>query len=362
MAEKVMKKLYLLLPLLAITALSGTGCNKKKQSTRSRITYGTIMENGATALRYDQLAQKVAEKEVMLIAVYADDLPCGCWTTFKKVIDDYSNQYHTVIYTIPRSQFSEGADTFGLTILKDGTSPTFAVIQDGKKSSEYIYSNDLKPMFETVDGLRSTITRVVRDPQYMWVDQAKLDASLFVLPKEKVIVQYIWNFCPDCNDCFPNVMIPYSEANDFNTEVWLIDLAVNGLLLDENGKNPDTSRDSYVAFMKKHQLSSAGNEVFGYDRGFVPTTQVWERGYLKDACTYFNDTIENVDGTYKVTKTFFTSERVSHLGYTSTVLDGLEVSEDDVEAKSDGTYSWKKDAARVYHKPLLESFLDYYVK
>lgn len=357
------KRLLFLLPLLAISTLSATGCNKKKQSTLSRITYGTYASTSAELLDYSSLAKKMAEKEVLLIAIYDDSgLPCGCWKTFQKVLDEYVKQYHTKVYYMKRSSFSEGADTFGLTILKEGTNPTFAVMQDGKKTAEYIYSNDLKPMFETVDGLRSTITRIVRDPQFMWVDDEYLDDALFTHPKERVVIFYAWSFCPDCNDCLPNVMFPYSEENDFKTEVWLIDLAISGILLDGEGKFIGTNNPTYVEYLKEHHMSAAGDEVFGYDRGFVPTTQLWENGELKDATVYFNDTIENVDGALKVTKTYYTSERVPYLNYTNTVLEGLEVTENDVEANTDGTYSWKQDSARVYHQPILESFLDTYIK
>ena len=125
-----MKKLLFLLPLLTLASVGLNGCNQDK---RARLTYGTLIETKAEEIVYGTLASKTSRGENLLIAVYQDGLPCGCWSTFHEILDKYVEEYQTKVYYIASSQFSDDADTFGLTILKETSDPTFALIKDGKK-------------------------------------------------------------------------------------------------------------------------------------------------------------------------------------------------------------------------------------
>ena len=347
--------------MLTLASVGLSGCNLDK---RARLTFGTLVDTAAEELEYGELATKVNRGENMLVAVYQDGLPCGCWTTFHEVLDQYVDTYDTKVYYIASSQFSSDAEKFGLTILSGTSDPTFAFIKDGKKVNEYIYGKDTKPMFQTLSGLRKVVNRIAKDPQYFYVDQEYLDNALFVT-KEEVLVHYIWYFCPDCNDCFPEVLLPYSKNNDFSKKVLIMDLAIEGLLI-ENGSINKLS-EGYVQFLREHKMSYyEGNETFGYDRGFVPTTQIWRNGELVDMNVYFNDAIsKNDNGEFYVSRSYYTEERVQNLGYTNEVLQGKILSEEQVNVYGSGeseSYSWKADYARLYHKPILEAFLNKYVK
>ena len=354
------KRILIILPFIAIAATGLVGCRSNSKKGKARITYGTLVDNEATLIKYSELQVKMSDKENMLLAVWQDSEVCGCWTDFKIVLNNYVKQYNTKVYYIARSQFSDDDDSFGLSLLNGTSKPTFAIMKEGKKAAEFIYGPDYMPLFTTVDGLRKAVEKVADDPQYYYVDQNYLDNALFIEKNDKVVVQYIWHSCPDCNHAFPYVMKPYSESNTFKTQVWLIDLEVPGLLLNA-AEEKDKTNANYVKFLKDHHMSAEGDEVFGYDRGFVPTTQVWEKGELKDMNVYFNDEISKVDGSYKVTRSFFSEERVKNLGYTSTVLEGMTIGEDEVKDYG-GIYAWNNDAAMKHHKPLLEAFLDKYVK
>ena len=363
-----MKKTLFLLPIITVTSLGISGCNKSNK--KARITYGTLVDTEVTEIEYGALSAKMAKKENLLISVYQDTQAgqaCGCWRDFKATLNSYVKEYHTKIYIIARSQFSKDDETFGLTLLdgSETTSPTFALMKNGKKTNEYIYGNDNKPMFTKLKDLRTAITKIARDPQYMLIDQDFLNKSLYEDKVDKAVVHYIWNFCPDCNDCFPNVLLPYSEKNVFNTLVWVIDLGIPGILLTDDGQFVGTGATTYVEFLEKYKLSKNGDEKFGYDRGFVPTTQVWNKGELVDATVYFNDEIKLVDGEYKVTRSFYSEDRKANLSYTDEVLEGRSIPSEEVTASNEGgdvTYSWNAEAARKVHQPLLEAFLDKYVK
>lgn len=363
-----MKKLFLLIPLIAISATGISGCKLSNgNSSKPLITYGTLVDQKATEIKYTDLQVMIATKENFLLAIHQDMMggtECSCWITFKGVIDKYVQEYNTKVYYIDRSQFSDDDDSFGLTLLNGSTNPVFALVKEGKKINEYIYGKDTKPLFETVDGMRKVIEKIARDPQYMYVDQSYLDNALFVEKKDKVVIQYVWHTCDDCKDCIPNVMQPYMEKNTLSNKVWIINLAIKGLLVGDDNKQ-DTSRAEYKTFLAEHHMSVAGDEVYGYDRGFVPTTQVWEKGELKDMNVYFNDSYEQVEGEWKITRSYYTEERVQALKYTDTVLQNMVIPNGDimdVEFNGNTYHIWNKDKAREAHKPILEAFLDYYVK
>ena len=359
-----MKKILLLLPLITLSSIGVSGC---KTNLKARITYGTYIDNDVTELTYGGLAKKVSDGvENFLISVYDDSdkgKSCGCWNaSFKPVLQQYVKTYHTKIYVIGRSQFGAEDDKFGLTILdSSSTDPTFALFKEGKKANQYIY-NSKEPMFSKLESFREAVMNIARDPQYFYVDREYLHKAIFEQPQDKFLVHYIWNFCPDCNDCFPYVLLPYSNANNLKTNFYIIDLAVPCILLNEEGGFEGTGLQSYVDFMQEYHMSAAGDETFGYDRGFVPTTQIWEKGKLIDMNVYFNDAIsQNDEGQYYVSRSYYSEDRVKSLKYTSEVLEGKILSEEEVTI-GDSSISWNKDVARKYHKPILEAFLDKYAK
>ena len=169
-------------------------------------------------------------------------------------------------------------------------------------------------MFSKLESFREAVMNIARDPQYFYVDREYLHKAIFEQPQDKFLVHYIWNFCPDCNDCFPYVLLPYSNANNLKTNFYIIDLAVPGILLNEEGGFEGTGLQSYVDFMQEYHMSAAGDETFGYDRGFVPTTQIWEKGKLIDMNVYFNDAIsQNDEGQYYVSRSYYSEDRVKSL-------------------------------------------------
>ena len=74
-------------------AIAATGINGCSQDKRVRLTYGTLVGDKAEELEYGELATKVGRGENMLVAVYQDGLPCGCWSTFHDVLPWNSGEW-----------------------------------------------------------------------------------------------------------------------------------------------------------------------------------------------------------------------------------------------------------------------------
>ncbi|MCR5506113.1 MAG: hypothetical protein K6F07_03875 [Bacilli bacterium] len=346
-------KFILLLPILAASTL--TGCSK---DNRTRITYGSPTISAAIELTYEQLATKMTAGENMILVTYHQEYSpsCECWKSFKPIIDAYADANDTYIYQIDRTLFVNHED-FGFTMM-DSSNPTLIITKEGKKQNEYLYSKNNTAMFTTADGFKKALDKVIKAPQFIVINSDYLDNKL-LKSNDSFVVYYHWSFCPDCTYCMPNVLMPYSQNNNFSTKFYCIDLAVPGILMTSDNKWPEegTAVETYVTFLKNHHLSLAGDEKFGYDRGFVPTFQYYKGGELTDMSVYFNDKVEQVDGKYKITRSYYTQERVKNLTYTDTVLEGLEIPESEMQ---DG--SWKQEAMAAKHDPILKAFLNKYVK
>jgi len=365
----VMKKSLWFLPLIFLLGGSLTSCTLKDQV---RLTYGSYIQSDLTTLdAFSELQAKMSgtEKgENFILATYLEGSYCSCWDNFEAVLKQYIYEEHVIVYKISNDLFNSTNETllneWGITRITS-TAPSLVIVKNGKVKKEFI--DDNSTFFYKYTPFKEKIDEYVLNPNYYFVDQNILDDA--IENDEKVLVHYMWSFCPDCTYCAPQVLWPYSNKHDFSLKMYIIDIGtLTGY--DPTSETPfanfSTSNEEYVTFLREHQMSETGNETYGYSRGFVPTTQYWENGTLIDADVYFNDSLTLNNGVWKVTSTFFTDDRVTNLHYldgiATPVLEGLTVAEDDVTISSSNNTegSWNKDAASVYHNPLLEAFLNTY--
>lgn len=354
----------ILLSFVALGLLTSlASCNTP--DSKFSIMYGTYTNTASVELSYSDLTAKMNDKENMLIAIYPED-GCQCWGQFSIIIDDYVKNEHTIVYKIKYSSIEGNGNSWGFPL--DSTRPSFCYIKEGKIVKSYTYdTSSTSRFFKTLADFKADIDANCYQPNYYFVDQTYLDDKLFTAKEDKVLVGYIWKSCPDCNYCIPNVLAPYQQGKNFEQKMYIIDLEVEGLLLVNGVK--DKTNANYVNFMKGHNLSDASGSDFGYSRGFVPSFQYWEQGILKDADVFFNDTLTQDDqGKIHVTQSFFTEERKTVLHYLdgveTTVLQGMEVPLEDVTIYVDyGNYiAWNAASASKYHAPLLNAFLETYMK
>ena len=101
-----MRKTLFLIPLLTLASIGLNGCTQDK---RARLTYGTLVDTEAEEIVYGTLSSKVARGENLLISVYQDGLPCGCWSTFHDVLDQYA-------VIVPQTEAVQRQDRLGVVI------------------------------------------------------------------------------------------------------------------------------------------------------------------------------------------------------------------------------------------------------
>ena len=360
-----MKKPLLILPLLLVPLL--TSCQKEKVT----LTYGTYTQNTIYSIKElttsELLAKAKDDQEVFLLAVYQDEYSegCLCWQTFENVIATYMNNIHEVVYAYNAYNQSDAIKHLKIEKMEEST-PTLYIFNGEKTVAKFSYRNNQDmAIFEDTTG-EAMFTRVhkyIERPKMYYVDEAYLDECY---SKKDLAILFMRNKCGDCKYVLPNVIIPYIKKHSLATDLYLFDLQK---IYDaaRNEFATQEEKEAYQNLKDKYGLSEQGNATFGYQYGVVPTIQFIKNGVIDGASVYFNDeVIKKEDGSYYLSNSYYSEERLANLKYLAnasftTVLKGMGIKEGIMENKNGGYY-WSQEEASKYHKPILEAFLDYYMR
>ncbi len=349
------------LVLACLLALPLCACNKADEGA-VKLTYGSEIDEESTEIRVSQLEQMVSNKESFILVLYQGSgaETCTCWKDFSKVIDEYVQDEIRIIYKMNGLSL-EDKNEYGLSVQTDR--PTLSIFKEGKKVYEEIYdAKSTQRFFKHTSDLKDYLDQYTLEPDLIYIDEDTLE--YMNTSRKSFHIMYEWSTCPDCQYCLPEVVIPYFTSNEVTDKLYIIDLAVEGILIN-NGVS-DKNNESYIQFMTKYGLNEEGNNVYGYTEiGVVPTFQYRVKGEIVDAAVYFNDEIGYEEGEgYYVSNSFYSSERIANLNYLSedvTPILGMSVSEDMLDISDEGV-SIIKDEFAKYHTPMLIAYFDYYFK
>lgn len=364
-------KLVTLIPLLTISLLSS--CKESiKPEDRPYLTYGSnIYVDSINDLKEINSAELLAktrdENELFLLAVYQGDYSkdCLCWTTFKNTIMNYVNIYYNNVYLFNAQEQTEAL--LNLKIEKLNRSTPYLYIFNGQKTlAKFSYANKKDQMiFEdaTAVTMDKRISKVVNRSHLIYTYSDYID---HLSDKLDSVVLFMRNGCGDCRYVIPNIVIPYINEKRINKNIYLFDMQD----VYDNSKKEDASEEeqaSYQQLKDTYGLSVEGNATYGYGKGVVPTIQVRRGKQVRSAAVYFNDEVsKKEDGSYYISDSYYTEKRISSLEYLEgktdfpTILKDMTLN-DGVLENGMGGYYLSQNIANVYHKPIFESFLDYYL-
>lgn len=138
----------------------------------------------------------------------------------------------------------------------------------------------------------------------------------------------------------------------------------NIYVLDCQAWKDELDAVQYQAKKNNYGLSKCNNPDYGFDTGVFPFFSFVKKGYYMSGAVAFNDTIEKIDGKYKITNTYYTTDRVNKLDYLGNVqtkvLQGMEIPASDV-ADNGEWITWMQDKAVKYYEPIIDAFLDTYL-
>lgn len=349
---KNFKSLFII-PIVAIS-LFASSCSSS--SSKIALITGDMHATDVIDIDYADLKSKIDNKETFILTVQPDTA-CVCWSDFYPILKSYISEKHVIIYHIKYNSFGD-KDNFGLNIRKGYTS--FAISEDGVWRQNLLSeSNDI---FKSKNTFYTYMSEITYLPHYYYVNLE--DVNTMFSSNEQSVIYFARNNCGDCAYVDKNVLKQYAQTNVERKNMYILDCESIGIRqYDENGKLTPESQLAWNAFKVQYGLASDNNEKYGFDSGYVPTFQVVKNSTYVSGCVYLNDTLTKQGDKYVVSNTFYTNKRLANLQYLTDfygekVLEGLEVSSSDVVFNS----YWKQDAANEYHKPLLEAFLDYYLK
>lgn len=364
-----MKTKIALLPAILLSLLTSCG-NSIDEKDKAYLTYGTnIALDSINQLKelsnLELLAKTRDEKEVFLLAVHQGNYSkdCLCWTTFKNVIKEYMNAHNDMVYLYNAQDQNEALQSLGIEKVNSST-PYLYVFNGQKVIAKFNYDNRRdKALFEdtTSETMYKRVMKVVKRSHLIYVDESFLKAN-----KDDAVVMFMRNACGDCKYAIPNVVIPYINEKKIEQNVYLFDMQKVWDISNAEGAS-EADAKAYQQLKDKYGLSETGNATYGYGQGVVPTIQALKGSTIKSAAVYFNDRVDKKeDNTYYISSSYYSDSRLANLEYLKdkkdipTVLEGMTVT-DGVLENGRGGYYLAQNIANVYHKPLFEAFLDYYL-
>lgn len=358
------------LSLLAVTLIMPflSSCQNEIVVDRVLLTYGTYIETSIAdlpELDNDSLLEKAQSDEVFLLATHQGEYSesCLCWSTFLNVVVNYTNTFNEKVYVYNAQEQTESMKDLGIKKL-DQSTPMLYIFNGQEQIVSFSYSNKKdKKIFSDLSGetMDEKVHQYVKIPKMYYVDEKYIDEKM--MKRQSSVLLFMRNGCDDCKYVIPNVIIPYINETPTNQEIFLFDMQP---YYDMQKQAGDGSKP-YDNLKNKYQLTENNGNLLGYQQGVVPTIQCYKDGVLKDSAVFFNDVIaKNEDGSYYISDSFYSEERLTSVHYLDgvmgNVLKGKSVKAEDVATTPSGYVYWLQEKAAVYHTPLFEAFLDYYLK
>lgn len=339
--------------LLFATNLSGCSSNEKVD-----ILFGDMHAESLTTVSYGVLKEKVDSKENFMLTVqYSDN--CGCWSDSKPIIERYIKEKHVNVYHIKLEELDGNNNRFGIDIISGNV--TFAIFKDGAVKSSTTTKEDSLKIY---DSFVSYVESVIQLPKMYFVNLD--DVNGLYSNGEKNIVYFARNGCGDCTYVNGSGLKNWSaNTKEYAKKIYILDCDKVPERYQEDGKTVDPVK--WQNFKHKYGLSNLNNPTYGYDTGYVPTFLLVQgdgttTNYLS-GCVVFNDKVEKAeDGSYYVTNSYYTDERLPNLQYIDSsvktkVLKGMKLESGVID---NGHYAyWDHPSAEAYHNVFLEKFLNW---
>lgn len=296
---------------------------------------------------YDSLTSSIKNEESFMLMIRNDTSGCGdCWANFKNVLVEFVNEYHIDIKYIGISQFT-GKDKYNL-YLEAGDMPSIAYFKRGElvRQATYISKNQNdRRIFTSYTTFVEHIKKNVALPRIYYLDKDVLDS--YIESNMDFTIYYARSGCGDCKAVNKGFLHDWVDNSKSKEKLYMFDLQ----------KYQDEDKEYYQELKDTYQLSSKYNPILGYSTGAVPTFQHLKGGNVNDMIVVYNDYVPKDSTTLT---SYFTQERVDNMPFLkgkdgNFVLDGKILS--DQEAKN-----WRDSTQAEYHDPILQLFLDEYIK
>ena len=341
-----MKKLtQFLIPFLALSSAVLTGC----KDNRILLTFGDVHASETKEITCNDLDTLINNKDNFLFVVSTNT--CTCWNEFRPNINAYVSENKALCYRIDYADIELMKANYvdaGLTGLSKGTT-TFAIFEDGKVSKmlrsneDSKIMNDKKTFFKYMD-------ETVKLPKSFLITKDDVDA--IKSSGKNAVIYYERSECGDCRALNPGILRAYQNKHLDANPLYVLDCQ------PYYRRKTDEDYSTYTDLKDELGLSEKNNPTYGYSTGVFPYFSLIENGEYVSGAVIYNNSVKKEDGKIVVTDSYYSNERVQSLEYTSTVLVGQELTQDDVNENDYGVM-WKNDAADSFYEKILGQFLNY---
>ena len=170
--------------------------------------------------------------------------------------------------------------------------------------------------------------------------------------RQSAVIYFERSECGDCTALNPGLLRSYVNKNPKAKRIYVLDCQPYWKA------STDADYESYLNAKNELGISNVNNP-YGFGAGVFPFFTLIENGQYTSGAVVYNDTVNNE---LVVTESYYTTERVASLEYTNTVIQGMQLTENDV---SKGNYKgfeyvlWNQESADKVYESILNSFLDY---
>ena len=343
------KSLKFFLPILAVSSTCLFAC-KKDEKEKTHLTYGNIHMTEASfdldlkvvggnyqyELSYNTLKEKIESKnENFMLAVVNNG--CECWTTFSAVLNQYCNETKAVCYTINLESIIN-ENHFGIKM--ESSSSSFAVFKNGTCKFSLCTNSNQNEMYD-YQNFKNLLDKRVILPKMMYIEEEDYTGKIYTTENPKDAVVYLKRSgCGDCKRIDQIALKPYFESHSSSNVLYILDC------------QKYVGTEGYAT--KKAEFGMT-DSTFGYGEGLFPFFVYIKNGAISSAASAYN---ESVNSENKLTGTYYTPDHVAANEYQAEVLEGKQLSSDDVLVSQE-VRTWKQEPRDATYKSLIESFLNY---
>jgi hypothetical protein len=368
-----MKKLAkILTPFLLLNCITLTGC--KKEDKRVLLSFGDVHATESRLVDLNYLQNVIDAKENFVLAVSTN--ACGCWDSFKDSLNPYLKKNKVCCYQITFNQISNRdiAAHYELLMTSKSTT-TFAIYENGKLKTYLNSSKDSKIMDDKAQFAKYMEENVIL-PKCFFIN--KNDVETIKNSGKNAVIYFERNGCGDCSAINPGILRNYVKNHEKMKQIYVLDCedywrpgAVKPEIDDPDYETKNQAYEEYRGYLDvknelglaettdpAHDLGEANNPVYGFGSGVFPFFSFIKNKEYSSGCVVYNDSVQKEDGKYKVTNSYYTTERVEKLQYTNTVIKGKVLPASHVNDHG-AWVEWKHEKADIIYEDILNSFLDY---
>lgn len=330
--------------------------------------------NHSISLNYGGLVSKINNQESFLLLVYDKGNTCTCWYRYEATLLKAMKAKNLLIYGIDPKEFEGGKETY--TIQYSSSEENLVIFQEGQVLAQKSTNGTDDPFVE-YENFTNWLDQRIHESDMLSISKKQLDSLFLESPTSSFLVYFGRKSCGDCSYVDKSFLYSYNKE-ERNTSYYLDCDEVGIRFESEEDKKNGNVGSIWQDFKNEYGLSAKYNEELGYGEGFVPSFILYNKGQsqdkkaalIRDMVVTFNDEVQEENGKYVLSDSFYSESRVSNSEALSSLkeegidvlLKGKEIGKEEVETYPNGALSWKKEAALKKEGPILKGFLDFYLK